>query len=361
MGGVFGEAGGDDVGVGQEVDVERRADGRIEDDLGAVAAGEGGDGGDVSGLDERVGRGLDDQAGDARALGGEKFFQTGQVGDVAVAQVVARRVGRELSQQRDAVEIEPAQLDPRGAAGAGLHGADGAEGGVEGVHAARGEQQVGVGDREGTAQHALDLGGGVTGEKFLRRGGRQLAEADEVVLGGAGGEEAADVLQVDLAEGVQRGGVGMGDTVDAVGNEGRGGGRAGATKIIGERGGHFGGRDQPEGFARELGAAGEVLAETLGVGVDDEARVTRGDVLRGLGPALLVADDIRHGRQAAGDGVRAAGNALTEGNGLEDRHEGCGGGKLAGAGDVATAVCVISRHTSWCRRPASWLEQWVGM
>ena len=60
------------------------------------------------------------------------------------------------------------------------------------------------------------LGGGITGEKSLRGGGRQHTEAHEMILGGAGGKEATDVLQEQFAARVQLRGVGVCHAVDAL-------------------------------------------------------------------------------------------------------------------------------------------------
>ena len=173
--GVFGETLGDDIGVRQQIDVERRADGGVEDDARAMPVGQCDHRRDVGCLDERVGRGLDHHAGKARAVGGEKALQSGEIGDITMAQIISRRVGREFFQQCDAVEIEPAELHPRGPTPRRLQRADGAEGGVEGVHAARGQQNVGVARGVDGAQHALDLRGGVAGEKFFQGSRRQHA------------------------------------------------------------------------------------------------------------------------------------------------------------------------------------------
>jgi hypothetical protein len=71
---------------------------------------------------------------------------------------------------------------------------------------------------------------GVAGEHGLGVDRRTEAEADEVILGLAGGKEAAEVLEVGLGEGGERGGGGgMGDAVEAVGvNEEPGAGGGGA-------------------------------------------------------------------------------------------------------------------------------------
>ena len=270
---VFGETLGDDIGVRQQIDIERRADGGIEDDARAMPAGQCDHRRDVGCLDERIGRGLDHHAGNARTVGGEQSLQSGEIGDITMAQIISRRVRREFFQQGDAVEVEPAQLHPRGATPRRLQRADGAEGGVEGVHAARRQQNIGVARGVDGAQHALDFRGRVAGEKFFQGGRRQHAPPHEMVLSCARGEEAAGVLQVDLAAGVQLGRVGVRDASEAVDVKHGGVRGTGVTKVVGEGCGHVGRGDQPQRAAGEFGPREQLLAKLLGVRVHDKARV----------------------------------------------------------------------------------------
>ena len=209
--GVFGKAGHDNVGVGEDVDVEDGDDGGVEEEAGTVGATEGGERGEVGGLDEGIGGQLGDDTGDARAVFLENTFEAEVVEDVADIDVVTGS-GGELFKDGDRVEVEPAELEPDGAAAGGLEIGDGAERGVDGVHAAIGEEEVGVGGAgEGAAEVAVDLGVGrcvVTGEGFFGEGSGEQAEADKVVFGFAGGEEAADILEISLGA---RGGGGVGE------------------------------------------------------------------------------------------------------------------------------------------------------
>ena len=94
-----------------------------------------------------------------------------------------------------------------------------------------------------------------------------------MVLSCARGEETADVLQVDLAAGVQLGRVGVRDAIEAVDVKHGGVRGTGVTKVVGEGRGHVGRGDQPQRVAGEFGPAKQLLAKLLGVRVHDKARV----------------------------------------------------------------------------------------
>ena len=209
--GVFGKAGHHDVGVGEDVDVEDGDDGGVEEEAGTVGATEGGERGEIGCLNEGIGGELRDDTGDAVAVFLENAFEAEMVEDVAEIDVVTGSSG-EFFEDRDRVEVEPAELEPNGATAGGLEVGDGTERGVDSVHAAIGEEEVGVGGAgKGAAEVAVDLGAGrcvVTGEGLFGEGSGEQAEADKVVFGFAGGEEAADILEISLGA---RGGGGVGE------------------------------------------------------------------------------------------------------------------------------------------------------
>src|SRR5690606_28474616 len=153
-------------------------------------------------------------------------------------------------EEGDGVEVEPAELEPEGAAAGGLEFGDGAEGGVDGVHAAIGEEEIGGGnvgvDR---GQVPADLGGGVAVEQGFGGGGGEGAVVGEAIFGGAGGEEAAGVLGKSFGAGGELRAGGVGDDGDvAIGEADDLGGAEG----LGESIGHACGRDQPEGMGGEV-------------------------------------------------------------------------------------------------------------
>ena len=319
--------------MGENVEVVERGGGGVDEDVGAVAAGEGGDGGDVGGLKERVGGHLGDDAGDTGAVGGEDAGDGVEIERVADVNVVGGRRG-EFFEDGDGIEVEPAELNPDGAAAAGLQVGDGAEGGVDGAHAAVGEKKIGVGDGRGggrevgvedAADVAADFGGGIAGECGLGINGGAESEADEVILGLAGGEEAAEVLQIGLGEGGEGGvGGGVGDAVEAVsvdkkvGGAGGGGGEVG-DEILGDGEG----RGEPELMAGESGVGGDVMrGELERERMNDEARVAGGELADDLRVFLLVAADGVHRGQAARNGMRAGRDGGTEGQmGEGGRHK----------------------------------------
>lgn len=81
--------------------------------MGAAKGGERGQGG---GLDEGIGGNLGENAGDAAGVGGQQAGEAVQVEDVAVVQVILGGSGGKLLQQGDGIEVEPAELNPAGAA-----------------------------------------------------------------------------------------------------------------------------------------------------------------------------------------------------------------------------------------------------
>jgi len=282
-----------------------------------VATTERGEGGEVGCLDEGIGGDLGDEAGDARAVVGEDAFEGGEVEDVAEVDVVDGG-GREFLQDRDGIEVEPAELEPNRAAAGGLEGGGGAPRGPDGVHAVGREEEVGVGGAgQDAAQVAADLGGGrggVAGEGGLGERRGEQAEADEVILGLARGEEAAEILEENFGASEDGGRLGVRDAGETVVREDRrSGGSVERRQVGGERGGHRRGGDQPEGAPVQFGPGGdEVGGELFGERMDDEAGIAGGEVADGVGVSLLVAADIPHGGQTARNGVRTAGNALAE-------------------------------------------------
>jgi len=177
-------------------------------------------------------------------------------------------------------------------------------------------REVGVGDGRGgggeagvedAAEMAADLGWGVAGEHGLGVDGGAETEADEVILGFAGGEEAAEILEVGLGEAGEGGvGGGVGDAVEAMGVDEEAGAWGGGGEVGDEVFGDGEGGREPELSAGEGGVAGDAVGGELeGERVDDEARVAVGELADDGGVFLLVAADRAHGGQAAGDGVRA--------------------------------------------------------
>src|SRR5580704_10935532 len=83
-------------------------------------------------------------------------------------------------------------------------------------------------------------------------------------------------------------------------------------EILGELASHAGGRGEPECAAVQAVLFRKLLRELARERVHDEARIARGQVASDVGILFLVAGHRAHGRQAARDGVRAAGNALAE-------------------------------------------------
>jgi hypothetical protein len=294
------------------VDVERRGDGRIDDQDHAVFAAECSDGGEIGRLDQRVGGDLRYEAGDAVALLGKELLECGEIEDVGLVKVVlGGRIG-ELLENRDGVEIEPAELEPAGAAARALQVGGDAEGRGEGVHAAGGEEHVGGGGvLIKTRDVALHVGGGVAVEAFFVLGlvGGEFADAQEVVLGLAGGEEHAAVLEKGLGARRERGVLRKGHA----GERGRDGQeRGGFTEVDAKLFGGADGRGEPDGVARQAEGAQEVRAGLFGERVHDEAGIAGGHVPGDLGIFFLIADDIAHCGQAGGDAVKTGGNTLAE-------------------------------------------------
>ena len=155
----------------EDVYVERGGDGRVEHEGDTVLAAERGKSGQISRLDERVGRHLGEQTGDLAAMGLEEATQAGEVEYIGVVEVVLGGRGGEFLEDGDGVEVEPAELNPAGAAERGLDGVDGSEGGVGGGHAAGCEMDI------------------VGSEPVAVGGGESLADV-ELGVGGRGGEEA---------------------------------------------------------------------------------------------------------------------------------------------------------------------------
>src|SRR5688572_13040672 len=96
--------------------------------------------------------------------------------------------------------------------------------------------------------------------------------------------------------------------------------RAGSGRQVGgESAGHRGGGSQPEGAAGERGGGGdEVGGQLLRERMDDEARVTVGEVADDLRILLLVTAHRAHRGQAARHGVRAGRDGLPKGQRRKD-------------------------------------------
>src|SRR5581483_8601801 len=144
-----------------------------------MAAREAGKPGHVRRLDQRIGRHLGQQAGDARTMFGKDPLDRGTVENIAQKNVIGWR-GGEFFQDGDGVKIEPAELDPEGAAARGLQLRQGAECGIDCVHAAVGQEEVGLGRRgKGPTEVTLHLGDAVAeAKRHLRRAFHAAAETD---------------------------------------------------------------------------------------------------------------------------------------------------------------------------------------
>ena len=310
--GVFGEAGDDRVGVAEEVEVEEAGDRWIDEEVRAVLPAERRKRGEVGRLDERVGRQLGEDPGNARAVFLEDAGDALGIQRVAHVDVVGGR-GREFFQDRDGVEVEPAELEPDGATARGLQIGGSAERGVDGVHARGGEKEIAVRAlRQRATEHAANLGGGVAGKGLFRVRRGEQAEAHERILGFARGEESAAVLEKRLRT---RGGVGGCGVRGSVQGVVRKYFRAGlrASEVRGEFLRHPGRRRQPQRASPQRGHGGrEMRHELPRERMHDEARVARGEGAHRLGPFLLVAPHIAHRGQAARDSVGARRNALAE-------------------------------------------------
>src|SRR5690606_14276053 len=230
-----------------------------------------GDGGEVGRLDERVGGHLGDEAGDAVALAFEEGAQAVEVEDVAVMQVIAFVGGDEFFEQRDGVEVEPAELNPPGASAGALAGGGRAEAAVDGVHAAGGEEDVGGVGVEEPAEVRADLGGRVAGKQRLGLHGAELSDPVQVVLGLAGGEEGAGALQEFLGAGGKRRIGGEHHRGQCGVGEYAGGGRV---EVRDEGGGGLGRGGQPDVVAGQTGGGEQLPAGGEQERMHHEARIT---------------------------------------------------------------------------------------
>ena len=222
---VFGEAGERYVGVRQHVEVVERGRGSVDEERGAMAATERGDGGNIGRLKERIGGHFGDDARDALAVRSEDALERFEVENIADVNVVAGTGGK-FFENRDRIEVEPTELEPDRAAAGSLQIGDGAKGRVDGAHAAVGEKKIGVGhgcDRGGVAgveragEVAANLSGRIAGERGFGINRRTQFEAHEVILGFTRRDEAPEVLQVGFSEsGERRRGGWMSDAVQTV-------------------------------------------------------------------------------------------------------------------------------------------------
>lgn len=183
----------DDVGA----EVERVAEhggehGVVDDDegLGVGVVGAGGDGGNVDNLDERVGRGLEQDHG---RLGGDAVGDGGDLCGVDVVDDDAR-VGGEVGQQAVGAAVEVVAGDDL------VAGAEDAGDDVEGAHA-RGDGEGAAGAHD-LGEVALEMGArGVAGAGvvvlLLAAGGRGLLKGGRLVDGRARGAVLVLALGVD--------------------------------------------------------------------------------------------------------------------------------------------------------------------
>ena len=135
--GIFREARDDDVGERQHVDGGKSDAARIEQQLGSMLVAERAKRRDVRGLELRVIRHLGEHAGDGSRR--QEAFDGGEVADVG--DEVVLRVAR-LLEETGRVDVKPAELDPGKTTTRTLHGVDGGDAGIDGVHAGGGNQDV---------------------------------------------------------------------------------------------------------------------------------------------------------------------------------------------------------------------------
>src|SRR4051794_9298705 len=114
--------------------------------------------------------------------------------------------------------------------------------------------------------------------------------------------------------------------------------------MLGETRGHRRGRREPERATAQLWCGGdEMCGQLAGEGMDDKTWIARGEVARDLGVFFLVATNIAHRRQAAGDGVSTGRNRLTEGKVDENRHD-ARGQSVSIRGGLAIGTCEMEHR-----------------
>ena len=167
-------------------------------------------------------------------------------------------------------------------------------------------------------QVAVDFRHGVAGKDFLGVWDGPQPEPHQMVLGFAGGNETADVLEKYFGPGKNHWRHRMQDAVQAFVLEAdRSRGCVG--EVGGERHGHGGRRGQPKRVVaqRRFQTGHIMLRELAGEGMHDKPRVTRREVADDFRILFLIATDGAHRGQAARHGVRAGRDALAEGQRLE--------------------------------------------
>ena len=280
-----------------------------------------GDGGEIGCLDERIRRHFGDNAGEAVAVFGEKRFQRSQIKHVGLITIIGGgRVG-EFLQDRDGIEVEPAELQPAGAAARTLQVGYHAEGRGDRVHAAGGEKHVA---RRGVLikprDVALHVGRRVAFKTLflLRLPGGEFADAQQVVLGLARREKHAAVLEKGLRARSERGVFGKCHAGErGLGRQQRGGFAEVEAQL-------FGGADrrgQPDRVPGQAERAQEVRAGLFGEGVHHKTRIARRHVFYDFRVTFFVADHVAHRGQARGHPVQTVGDALTQRKVVKHRHE----------------------------------------
>jgi hypothetical protein len=154
---------------------------------------------DVGGLHQRIGRHFRDEARNLAGPRGKESLQRLQVEHIAL--VVITRTDRELFQDRDRIEVKPAELHPLRPAARRLHRGHGPEGAVDRVHAIGRKKQIVVASRRQGALHDPDdFRVAVAGEVGFRVRFRAQPALHQLVFGLPGGDKAAQVLQIEFGE-----------------------------------------------------------------------------------------------------------------------------------------------------------------
>lgn len=286
-------------------------------------------------MDEGVGGDLGDEGGDGVGVAFEEGAEGVEVEDIAQQVVVIGGRGEVVSKEGDGVEVEPAELNPVGAALGVLEGGERREGAVDGVHAAGGEEEVVVGGGGvALAQVGEDEWAGVGGGGEVFGGDGEEAKGGEAVFGLAGGEKRAGVLEEEFRGAIKGRGGGQGDAGRGIGGEegGVGGGEVGV-----EGGGGGGGGGEPEVVLGELEAMGGVVGEAADERVDEKTGVAGGKVAGDFRVFFFVANDVVQSGQAAGDRVRECGDGLTERELGVEQH-GAGEGRKVGHGTAGRGL-----------------------
>ena len=117
----LGQGGDDDGGVGQDVDVDEVADGFVDYEGDGVPGAEGGEAGQVGGVEEGVGGELGED-GEVALAGVEAGFEVGDVGVGTVA--VEEGAGAPFLEDFERVDVGEAEADAfeRGSGGSGEEG-----------------------------------------------------------------------------------------------------------------------------------------------------------------------------------------------------------------------------------------------